>query len=125
MQNNTKENLYTEENFELLINSLNNIKKKTSTENNSENDTKQKIYDALNEIEKKSQIKPSYKNFINKIITKENIEKSENIIIKDLEEKNMPGYSPDLKILISKIVSDENIENTKNYFIKQFQALDI
>ncbi|BCD92655.1 hypothetical protein fh0823_27920 (plasmid) [Francisella halioticida] len=125
MQNNTKENLYTEENFQLLINSLNNIKKKTSIENNSENDTKQKIYDALNEIEKKSQIKPSYKNFINKIITKENIEKSENIIIKDLEEKNMPGYSPDLKILISKIVSDENIENTKNYFIKQFQALDI
>lgn len=122
---NTNENLYSEENFQLLINSLKSIKEKTSQQKDSGNDYKQKIYDTLNEIEKISNIKPSYKNFINKIITQENINKAENIIVEELAEKNMTGFSPDMKILITKIMTDENIENTKDYFIKQFQALDI
>ena len=122
---NTNENLYSEENFQLLINSLKSIKEKTSQQKDSRNDYKQKIYDTLNEIEKISNIKPSYKNFINKIITQENIDKAENIIVEELAEKNMTGFSPDMKILITKIMTDENIENTKDYFIKQFQALDI
>ena len=122
---NTNENLYSEENFQLLINSLKSIKEKTSQQKDSGNDYKQKIYDTLNEIEKISNIKPSYKNFINKIITQENINKAENIIVEELAEKNITGFSPDMKILITKIMTDENIENTKDYFIKQFQALDI
>ena len=114
-----------EENFQLLINSLKSIKEKTSQQKDLGNDYKQKIYDTLNEIEKISNIKPSYKNFINKIITQENINKAENIIVEELAEKNITGFSPDMKILITKIMTDENIENTKDYFIKQFQALDI
>ncbi|WP_150468462.1 hypothetical protein [Francisella sp. SYW-9] len=125
MQNNTKENLYTDETFKLLINSLKNIKAIQSTENDSGNNYKQKIYDTLNEIEKISNIKPSYKNFINKIITQENINQAENIIIEELIDKNMTGYTPDLKILIEKIITDENIQKTKDYFIKQFEALNV
>jgi hypothetical protein len=52
-------------------------------------------------------------------------DRTENIIVEELAEKNMTGFSPDMKILITKIMTDENIENTKDYFIKQFQALDI
>ena len=122
---NTNENLYTEENFQLLINSLKKIKEETNSINESGNDYKHKIYDALNEIEKISNIKPSYQNFINKIINQKNIEQAENIIIEDLIEKEMAGYAPDMKILISKIITDKNVEETKEFYIKQFEALDI
>ena len=125
LMQNTKENLYTEENFQLLINSLKNIKQKKYQQNNSGEDFKQKIYDALNDIEKQSNAKPSYKNFINKIITQENITQAENIIIKNLEEKDMVGFSPDMKILITNIITEESIEKTKDFYIKQFKALDI
>ena len=58
------------------------------------------------------------------MITQENIKDAENNIIKELEEKNMIGYTPELKILMQKIATKENIENTKNYYVEEFKTLN-
>ena len=122
MQNNKKETIYTKENFNNLINALKNIKEKTK---DSGDTYKQKIFDTLNEIEKISQYKPSYKNFINHIISQENIDKAQDNIIKNIQDKNIAGYSPELKVLIDQIINDENIKITKDYYIEEFKILNI
>jgi hypothetical protein len=122
MQNNAK--IYTDKNFKDLINSLKNIKEKTFQQNDTGDDFKKKIYEALDELEKIYDYKPSYKNFVNKMISQENIKDAENNIIKELEEKNMIGYTPELKILIQKIATQENIDKTKNYYVEEFRTLN-
>ena len=79
----------------------------------------------VNEIEKISQYKPSYKNFINHIISQENIDKAQDNIIKNIQDKNIAGYSPELKVLIDQIINDENIKITKDYYIEEFKILNI
>ena len=125
MQNNKTKTIYSEEKFKDLINALKDIKEKTSKEKDSGNNYQQKIYDTLNELENIYDYKPSYKNFINKMITQKSIDDAKNEIIKDLKDKNMNGYTPELKILIEKIASEENIELTKEYYIEEFKTLNI
>lgn len=125
MQNNKTKTIYSEEKFKDLINALKDIKEKTSKEKDSGNNYQQKIYDTLNELENIYDYKPSYKNFINKMITQESIDDAKNEIIKDLKDKNMNGYTPELKILMEKIASEENIELTKEYYIEEFKTLNI
>ena len=125
MQNNKTKTIYSEEKFKDLINALKDIKEKTSKEKDSGNNYQQKIYDTLNELENIYDYKPSYKNFINKMITQESIDDAKNEIIKDLKDKNMNGYTPELKILMEKIASKENIELTKEYYIEEFKTLNI
>ena len=123
MKNNTK-TVYTDKNFQDLINSLKNIKEKTSQQKDSGYNYQQKIYEALDELEEIYDYKPSYKNFVNKMISEESIQDAENNIIKELEEKNMLGYTPELKILIQKIATQENIDKTKNYYVEEFRTLN-
>ena len=125
MQNNKTKTIYSEEKFKDLIDALKDIKEKTSKEKDSGNNYQQKIYDTLNELENIYDYKPSYKNFINKMITQESIDDAKNEIIKDLKDKNMNGYTPELKILMEKIASEENIELTKEYYIEEFKTLNI
>ena len=58
------------------------------------------------------------------MISEESIQDAENNIIKELEEKNMLGYTPELKILIQKIATQENIDKTKNYYVEEFRTLN-
>ena len=123
MKNNTK-TVYTDKNFQDLINSLKNIKEKTSQQKDSGYNYQQKIYEALDELEEIYDYKPSYKNFVNKMISEESIQDAENNIIKELEDKNMLGYTPELKILIQKIATQENIDKTKKYYVEEFRTLN-
>lgn len=120
-----QDNVYTQENYTKLLDTLKNIRQKSLEKTNQNKEHIQKIYDALNIIEKECEFKPSYKNFINKIISDENLEKAKNEIIDDLEQLEMHGFNPDMKILISKMCTDENIQIVKDNFIKQFKALNI
>lgn len=58
------------------------------------------------------------------MISEESIQDAENNIIKELEDKNMLGYTPELKILIQKIATQENIDKTKNYYVEEFRTLN-
>ena len=107
-----KDNVYTQKNYTKLLDTLKNIRQKSLEKTNQNKEHIQKIYDALNIIEKECEFKPSYKNFINKIISDENLKKAKpnaelviiknmNHILKDIQkdEDNFKSYTnPDFPI---------------------------
>jgi hypothetical protein len=125
MNNKQNESIYTTDNYTKLINSLKNIKQETISIEHTGLDFRQTIYNAIKEIETISGISPSYKNFLNKLITDENLQQAREKIIDQIIEKEIIGFTPDIKTLVSKLVTEQNIQQAKDFFIQQFKALDI
>jgi lipopolysaccharide biosynthesis regulator YciM len=117
-------NVYTEENYKKIIDTIKNIKKITNVKEKTEKTYISKIYEALNNIEDQCGFKPSYQKFLNALITDKNLEDATLEIIEELEQQNMAGYSPDIKTLIEKITTDKNLEELKKTFIKQIEAIN-
>ena len=124
MANKDRESLFTQDSYEMLINTANEIKNETKLGKKSFDDKKALINRSLQKIEKQEGFKPSFKHFINQLINEKNLAQAKENIKKQIQDNHLQGFSPDIKIIIENIINDETVNEVEKHFIEMIRTMN-
>ena len=119
-----KESLFKEDTYNALIRAANDIKAATRLDGSTFQHQKNQINASINRLETAYGFRPSFRNFINKLITEHNLTEAKNRVIQRINTTAMYGFSPDIKILIEEVITEANILAVENDFIDKLKLIN-